>query len=227
MKSKPLKIAFIPTAGALKLGYWTKSGKLIPFWCIWPVFKGILNRYVKKWKVKLLYAEVLKLETIARLNVAIKLYLDGSVNSFFLCGGKSKRRPDSVEMMKNYLMSFGVKSYQIICDRSTLQTSDKITTFVACCKEIAESEKYYVDYVVDTTSHYNFFRSMHHLKLLAPKCLERNFSFKPTFPPLSWFCLKYEYLYNLVAEPVKLFCMFFPQVQIWWRKREERLRDIK
>jgi hypothetical protein len=227
MKSKPLKVVYIPTTGALKLGYWTKGGKLIPFWFIWPVFKGILNWYVKKRKMKLLYAEVLKLETIARLNVAIKLYRKGSVNTFFLCGGKSTRKPDSVEMMRNYLMLFGVKSDQIICDRSTLQTSDKITTFVAWCKEISKSEKYYVDYVIDTTSHYNFFRSLYHLKLLAPTCLERHFSFKPTFPPMSWLCLKYEYLYNLAAEPAKVFCMFPPQVQIWWRKREENLRGIR
>lgn len=222
-----ISVAFVPTAGALKLGYWISSGEPIPFWLLWPAFKGILNWYVKKVAIRIIYPEVLKLETVSRLNVAVKLYFEGSVNVFFLSGGRTaKRKTDSVRLMRDYLLSLDIDPKRIICDRETLQTRDKILTFVDFCKQLMKSKEFYLDYVVDTTSSYNIFRSIYHFLKLAPTCLECRVYYKPAFPPFTWLCLKYEYLYNILVEPMKLIMMYCGPALEWWRKREERLRGI-
>jgi hypothetical protein len=225
---KPLKIAFVPTAGALKFGYWARSGKQVPCWMTWPIFKALLKLYVKRGRILLFHLDCLKLETVAKLIEAAKLYLEGYINTIFLSGGQTgKRKKDSVELMKEFLLECGIAEEDIFLDRTTLQSSEKVLSLINFVKDVYEQDNY-VELVIPVLSWYNWSRFDYHLNKHRSNWLNNVVAkYWLVYSPLSMLCIKYEYLYNIIAEPLKLYCMLFPRVQIWWRAREEKLRDIR
>ncbi len=183
------------------------------------------------------YLEELKIETVARLEKALWVRNNLGPEFFYLSGGKFRRNPTVVDMMKGWLVLNGqISEKNILMDTNSVQTCEGIEKFV---KYLFGLHNDFIS-VYLTTSWYHLPRCRYELKKSIEKFRresEIDLSFgNPKFieiiavsvkPPWTLECLKYEYLYNLLVEPINLIIMRFPKLKKWLGKRERKNRGVE
>lgn len=222
-----VEIIFIPTAGGVTIPF--RYGKELPWWLQIPPLKKWIRSLAGVHTYQL---PILKLETIARCKVgAFLLRQDdgGVVKVAFLSGGASKRMPSNVELMEFELHRNGALPDEVVLDAHPVQTTEKakdLVKFVFCLSEnIGKDMEIGITAVV---SWYCSFRVRWEIRrwlkkygLPVPvKCFK-------VFPPLKWECLKREYLYNILFEPIKIIRSFSPAFLRWFGKSERKTRGIQ
>ncbi len=225
---REIKVALVLTAGGLKEIY-NRNGKRLPFWYHCPLFKKRIKKLEQQGKVAVRYKEELKGETIARLQKALDLLLAGVVSLIFCTGGYSPRRKklglkDSVEMMKEWLVARGAAQDLTIGDAMSVDTGGNIEEFILQIKKLKLAGNQLTIYLV--TSWYHLFRSKRELiNALKVEGIPAAIISVAAFPAFDWEILKYEYLWNLLTEPIKIFSLVFPRLKFSWRKREYEARQ--
>ncbi len=224
---KELKIALVLTAGSLKEVY-NRRERRLPFWLHWPLFKGRVKKLEHKEEIKIVYREELKGETIARLDKVLRLFTSCEIDLIACTGGYSPKRKrlklkDSVEMMNHWLSFRGVGKETILGGEATsVDTGTNIREFLERLKRIESPQKITI-YLV--TSWYHLFRGKIELKkALIRAGIKATIFCIPVFPKWEAETLKYEYVWNILTEPLKLFSLPFPTIKYWWEKRELEMR---
>lgn len=224
---KELKVALVLTAGGLKEIY-GKGGKRLPFWYHCPLFKKRIKKLEEKNRYPVVYKEELKRETIARLAKTLEVFKTGIVSLIFCVGGYSPRRKkmglkDSVEMMNEWLIAHGVNKEAVVGgDAISVDTGTNIEEFLGHLKKLGIPQRLTI-YLV--TSWYHLFRGKIELsRALKKEKIAADIICVPTFPKFDVETLKYEYAWNLLTEPLKLFSLISPALKSWWRKREYEAR---
>jgi len=223
-----IKIALVLTAGGLKEIY-DRNGKRLSFWYYCPLFKKRIKKMEGKGRVEVCHKEELKGETIARLQKTLELFLAGVVSLIFCTGGYSPRRKklglkDSVAMMKEWLVNHGAVQQSTIGEAMSVDTGGNIEEFIQQIKKTKLSEKQLTIYLV--TSWYHLFRSKRELvNALETEGISATIISVAAFPKFDAETLKYEYLWNLLTEPIKIFSLVFPTLKLSWRKREYEARQ--
>lgn len=224
-----VRVALVLTAGGLKDIY-GKDGKRLSAWFHQPFLKKRMKKLEQRGEVVVCHKEELKKETIARLAKALELFRAGIVNLVCCVGGFSPRRgklglKDSVEMMNEWLIAHGVdKSAVVGGDAISVDTGTNIEEFIGHLKRLGISQKLTI-YL--TTSWYHLFRGKVELKAaLRRNGISATIISVPAYPDLfDAETLKYEYLWNLLTEPIKIFSLVFPWLKKGWRKRELESRQ--
>lgn len=223
-----IRVALVLTAGGLKEIY-GRNGKRLPFWYHWPLFKKRIKKLEERGKVTVRHKEELKGETIARLQTALELFLSGVVSLIFCTGGYSPRRKklgirDSVAMMKEWLVNHGAIQKSTIGEAMSVDTGGNIEEFIQILKKMKLSNYRLTIYLV--TSWYHLFRSKRELiNALELEGISATIISVAAFPKFDAETLKYEYLWNLLTEPIKVFSLIFPKLKFSWRKREYEARS--
>lgn len=228
-----IRIAFVPTAGGRKEVYW--KGIRLPFFFTWPPCKW----FYRALGIKTKHLDRLKVETIARLEKAKQLFLEGKVDVVYFSGGLSHRKNSSTEMMKTWFIRELVESVEtslitpekIVLDGETLQTSDKAEKFVLyllglCVQSYGLEVEIHV-----VTSWYHMKRCTHEIRGALAKHDVVDWSVKSivshrVYPPCSWECWMYEYLYNIVVEPFVRIASRSKKLRDWYRRVESRARGV-
>lgn len=217
------------TAGGLKEIY-GKDGKRVSAWFHQPLFKKRIRKLEQRGEVVVRHKEELKRETIARLAKVLELFGAGIVSLICCVGGYSPRRKkmglkDSVEMMNEWLISHGVNRQALIGgDAISVDTGTNIVEFIGHLKKLGITQNLIIHL---TTSWYHLFRAKMELKAaLRRNGISATIISVPAYPDLfDAETLKYEYLWNLLTEPIKIFSLVFPWLKKGWRKRELESRQ--
>jgi uncharacterized SAM-binding protein YcdF (DUF218 family) len=127
-------------------------------------------------------------------------------------------------MMKEWLVNHGAIQKSTIGEAMSVDTGGNIEEFIQIIKKMKLSDHRLTIYLV--TSWYHLFRSKRELiNALELEGISATIISVAAFPKFDAETLKYEYLWNLLTEPVKVFSLVFPKLKFSWRKREYEARQ--
>ncbi|NTU66902.1 MAG: YdcF family protein [Candidatus Moranbacteria bacterium] len=188
-KEHIMKVALVLTAGVKSKMFW--GSFQLPFFCNWPTIKWFGRLF--GWK--LVYLDQLKTETVCRLEKAYSLFQNGVIGLIFVSGGG---KTNSAKLMKDWLTGKGLPPESIRTDDKSVSTATNVAAFAGFIKNLDGFGEEIVVFLVSSWYHTGRARKFFEKILRDVTIIEIK-----AYPPLSWECLKEEYLYNLLSEPFK------------------------
>lgn len=205
-EEKKMGIALVLTAGVKTEVF---MGQIrLPFLFGWPPMKWLRKPLGLRIKV----LDQLKTETVSRLEKALDLFIGRETQTIIASGGYGT---PSAELMKKWLVEHGVPEKAILTDSQSVSTNTNVAN---SSEELAGSRMVFL-----VSSWYHTVRARKLLRKRLPPTIP--ITEIEAFPPLSWECLREEYLYNLLTEPLKRLASLFPALLRFFDRSERKARE--
>ncbi|NTW15737.1 MAG: YdcF family protein [Candidatus Moranbacteria bacterium] len=207
-------IGVVLTAGAKTRAWIFGTVPLPVLFFTWPPAKKLYPTL----GIRIELIDELKEETEWRLKKACDLYRNQVIDTVFLAGGHSDhRKRDSAAMSREWLIRHGIPESDIFSENDSVDTESNIRGLADFVRNIG-----YPVVITVITSHYHAKRAGATVRRLLPKGTAIR-SIK-VFPPITWECLRREYLYNLLSEPLKRLITRFPALLTISERSERKVR---